>query len=331
MAKTPIQKSVWSGPKPVLEAAQIYIEEFVENAAMSFRPAPGPDGISPQEGSLEADQSPWLLEVYLEPTHSIDQLNEALEAFVTAQGFSWSDATLEGSDTVEDKDWVRYALDGLGTVTVGRFLLFGSHDKDKIPSNDEVIPIQIDANQAFGTGHHPTTFGCLTILSRFAGAPPKNPLDLGCGSGVLSIAAAKLWGCSVLGVDIDPTSVEIAKENAAINGVADLVRCSEADGPLHPVVTQAAPYDFVFANILAGPLMSFAPGLAKVIQPAGRMLLAGLMDEQEQAVTTAYEAEGFHLINRLPREVVDTDAPVVAPTNAPGQHPVWPILLFVKR
>lgn len=149
------------------------------------------------------------------------------------------------------------------------------------------------------------------MLSRFAGAPPETVLDLGCGSAVLAIAAAKLWDVEVLASDIDEKSVEIANENIALNGVEDLANAIAADGFSDPQIKVRAPYDFIFANILAGPLVDFAPAMANHLRPAGRVMLAGLMADQEAGVKDAYERAGFKLINRL-------------------DHKIWPVLLFVK-
>ena len=169
----------------------------------------------------------------------------------------------------------------------------------------------LDPGLSFGTGHHPTTAGWLTLLDRFAGFAPKKVLDLGCGSAVLAIAAAKIWKRQILATDIDADSVAIAAENVELNGAEDYVITLAADGFNHATITEAAPFDFVFANILAGPLAELAPGMAGHVAKNGRVMLAGLMTEQEKGVISAYEAAGFRLINRL-------------------DQPTWPVLLFVK-
>ncbi|MBI1394098.1 MAG: methyltransferase domain-containing protein [Alphaproteobacteria bacterium] len=324
MTDRPITKHSWAGPKPTLDAGQTFLSEFMDEAAVSFRPLPGPDGLAPVEGSPEADDGDWLLEYYAYSDIDIHGVEARLAAFLEALGLDWGVVRREGSETLPETNWVQYSLEGLGLVEVGRFVLYGTHDEGKAPSSDSIISIRIDANQAFGTGHHPTTFGCLSMLDRFAGAPPTRALDLGCGSGVLAIAAAKLWGIHIHGVDIDPTSVDIARENARLNGVRDLTSFDVADGPMHAAVLGVAPFDFVFANILAGPLVEFAPGMGEIMAAGGRVLLAGLMAEQENGVRDAYSAAGFKLINRLPPAT-----PVGDPAHPP-QHPVWPILLFVK-
>jgi len=207
---------------------------------------------------------------------------------------------------------VAHSLAGLGVVEAGRFVLYGIHDQDKVPDDESLIPIRIDANIAFGTGHHPTTAGCLTLLDRFSGFAPKSILDLGCGSAILSIAAAKLWTRSILATDIDADSIAIANVNAALNNVADNITAITANGFDHETITSTAPFDFVFANILAGPLKEFAPDMAKYVSKNGRVMLAGLMAEQEGSVIKAYNDAGFRLINRL-------------------DHETWPVLLFVRE
>jgi ribosomal protein L11 methyltransferase len=219
-----------------------------------------------------------------------------------------------GAPVVEelpDIDWAAHALAGLGVVRAGRFVVYGSHDADRLPGEPGDVAIRIDANQAFGTGHHPTTCGCLALLDRLAGIAPARILDLGTGSAVLAIAAAKIWDRPVLATDIDAVSVEIARENAALNGAADRVDVVLADGFAHERIRSAAPFDFVFANILAGPLIDFAPAMADAVANRGRVLLAGFLQDQENDVRAAYGAAGFRVINRL-------------------DHEAWPVLLFAR-
>ncbi|NWG93550.1 MAG: 50S ribosomal protein L11 methyltransferase, partial [Parvularculaceae bacterium] len=286
-------KAVFLGPQATLESAGRLLTEVL------YPPA---GAVSLTKDDDAREDAAWRLEAYFMERPRID----ALMALLAETGL--------GPPAVEelpDIDWVAHALDGLGIVEAGRFVLYGSHDADKLPDDAARIPILIEANQAFGTGHHPTTAGCLALLSRFAGAPPEAVLDLGCGSAVLAIAAAKLWDVEVLASDIDEKSVEIARANIAINGVADLVDAIVADGFADPRIRVRAPYDFVFANILAGPLVDFAPAMAVHVAPRGRAMLAGLMAGQEQDVRAAYEAAGFKLLNRL-------------------DHETWPVLLFVR-
>jgi len=291
----PTYKAIWTGAEAALENAGIFLTDVL------FPPA-NAVSLTKHDDTAADDKTAWKLEAYFTGRPDIESLSGLLaEAGV-------------GVPIVEelpDIDWVTHALEGLGVVEAGRFVLYGSHDAGKLDELEDRIAIRIDANQAFGTGHHPTTAGCLTLLDRFVGAPPESVFDLGCGSAVLAIAAAKLWDVEVLASDIDEKSVEIANENIALNEAGDLVNAIVADGFADPRIKVRAPYDFVFANILAGPLVEFAPAMAEHVRPAGRVMLAGLMSDQEAGVKAAYEAAGFKLINRL-------------------DHKTWPVLLFVK-
>lgn len=286
-------KITLAGGERLLEQASVLLTEVL------FPPA---GAVSLTKDDDARTDAPWRLDAYFEERPDA----AALSALVAGMGL--------GAPAIEelpDIDWVAHALEGLGVVEAGRFLLYGSHDADKLPEDDALIPIRIEANQAFGTGHHPTTAGCLTLLDRLAGIAPQSVFDLGCGSAVLAIAAAKLWDVEVIASDIDERSVEIARENIALNGAGELVTAIVADGFSDPRIRVRAPFDFVFANILAGPLVELAPAMAGHIAPRGRVMLAGLMAEQEQGVRAAYEAAGFRQLNRL-------------------DHAVWPVLLFVR-
>lgn len=156
---------------------------------------------------------------------------------------------------------------------------------------------------AFGTGHHGTTQGCLMALESLIqkGFVAKNAVDIGCGTAVLAMAAARVWPDTVLASDIDPVAVEVAEANVVANDLEGRVICLEATGFDHPDLTAAAPYDLVFANILKGPLIDLAPDMARVIAPGGKAILSGLLVEQEADVTAAYLANGFEVADSLHR------------------------------
>ena len=289
-------KITWSGERAALEKAGDALSELLWPPADAV-------SLAKDDATVEDGESAWKLEAYFKDKPDVNAIADAL-----APLGAFGDGALE---ELPDIDWVAHALEGLGVVRCGRFVLYGVHDADKLPNEAGDIPIRIDANQAFGTGHHPTTAGCLMLLDRFAGFAPKSILDLGCGSAVLAVAAAKVWGRNLLASDIDPTSVAIAAENAALNGVADKVTTLTAAGFDHPEIAAAAPFDFVFANILAGPLAELAPAMGAHVSKNGRVMLAGLMTEQQAVVKAAYAKAGFRLINRL-------------------DQPTWPVLLFVK-
>jgi ribosomal protein L11 methyltransferase len=291
----PTYKAIWTGTESALEELSVRLTD------MLFPPA-NAVSLTKNDDTLEDPDASWILEAYFTERPHDDAFAAILSGLT---------ATAPEIEDLPDIDWVAHALEGLGVVEAGRFILYGAHDEDKLQPLDGMIPVRIDANQAFGTGHHPTTAGCLTLLSRFAGFPPERIFDLGCGSAVLSIAAAKLWERNILASDIDERSVEIANENIKLNDVDDRVEAITADGFDHPDITNGAPFDFIFANILAGPLVELAPLMAKHLEPRGRVMLAGLMAAQEAGVTEAYLNQGFKLLNRL-------------------DHETWPVLLFVK-
>lgn len=186
-----------------------------------------------------------------------------------------------------DQDWVKASQQGLPPVRAGRFFVYGAHDAGAVPHG--VIPIRVEAGMAFGTGHHETTSLCLAALSdpscrREGARRPRSVLDLGCGSGVLAIAAAKLWRCKVLATDIDPTAIDVTRANARANAVAPFIRTAIADGMDHPLIRTRAPFDLILANILAGPLTRLAPAIATALMPGGVAILSGLLRNQENLV-----------------------------------------------
>ena len=186
-----------------------------------------------------------------------------------------------------DQDWIKLSQEGLPPVRAGRFFVYGAHDAGTVPHG--VIPMKIEAGLAFGTGHHETTALCLGVLSELARARRfTRVLDLGCGTGLLAIGAAKLWKRPVLASDIDPVAVEVTIENARANGVAPLVRAITADGLTNPILAGGAPYDLLIANILAGPLTQLAPGIIRSLAPGAVLLLSGLLRNQEALVTSFY-------------------------------------------
>jgi ribosomal protein L11 methyltransferase len=195
-------------------------------------------------------------------------------------------------------DWVAKVRRDLSPVEAGRFFVYGSHDADKLPEGR--VGLLIEASMAFGTGHHGTTLGCLRALDRLdlAGFEGRNVVDIGCGTAVLAMAAAKIWPEPVLASDIDAIAVEVAQVNMAANDLSDRVRCLEATGFDHPELQAAAPFDLVFANILMGPLIELAPEMGRVTAPGGYAILSGLLVEQAEKVLEAYVAAGFGLHHR---------------------------------
>ncbi|MFG6567538.1 50S ribosomal protein L11 methyltransferase [Sulfitobacter sp. 1A13679] len=197
-----------------------------------------------------------------------------------------------------ETDWVAHVRRELAPVEAGRFFVYGSHDADKVPEDCE--PLLIEAAMAFGTGHHGTTLGCLKALDRLAneGFHGKNVADIGCGTAVLAMAAARIWPETVLASDIDEVAVEVAQANVDANGLTGRVTCVEAAGFDHPALAEAAPFDLVFANILKGPLVALAPDMAAALQPGGYAILSGLLNEQAEEVIEVYARSGINLTHR---------------------------------
>jgi ribosomal protein L11 methyltransferase len=201
-------------------------------------------------------------------------------------------------DTIEAKDWVKASLEDLVPVPAGRFTVHGSHDRARVPANK--LAIEIEAALAFGTGHHGTTRGCLLLLDHvLKSMRPARVLDLGTGTGVLAIAAAKALHRAVLGSDIDAPSVRVARENAVLNGVGNRVHMIRATGFAAPHFAQAGPFDLVLANILANPLRQLAGPMARHLAPGAHVILSGLLTPQAPAVIAAYRARDLVPLRHL--------------------------------
>ena len=203
-------------------------------------------------------------------------------------------------ERIAAKDWVAESLVGLRPVAAGRFIVHGAHDRVGVPPNR--IGIEIEAALAFGTGHHGTTRGCLLALDRLCkslrgGKAAPRILDLGTGSGVLAIAAARALHARVLATDIDVAAVRVARANARLNRIGPLVTLATAVGVTAPAIHAQAPFDLVFANILLKPLQRLAAPLTKIVAPGGRIVVSGLLTAQANAALAAYHA--FHLERRI--------------------------------
>ena len=201
-------------------------------------------------------------------------------------------------DTVEARDWVKASLEDLVPVPAGRFVVHGQHDRARVPVNK--LAIEIEAALAFGTGHHGTTRGCLLLLDHVLKARrPRRVLDLGTGTGVLAIAAAKALQGAVLATDIDAPSVTVARENARLNETGHLVTTMRATGFAAPQFAQAGPFDLVLANILANPLRQLAGPMARHLAPSAFVILSGLLTHQAPGVIAAYRARGLVPLRHL--------------------------------
>ncbi|HTE35403.1 MAG TPA: 50S ribosomal protein L11 methyltransferase [Reyranella sp.] len=210
---------------------------------------------------------------------------------------------LAGSWTWEElpeKDWVAENQRSFRPFQVGPFWVHPSHVRDGMPAG--LLPIEIDAGMAFGTGTHATTRGCLEMLATLDSAETVKAVDVGCGSGILAIAMAKLWKRPVRGGDNDAEAVDVAIENAELNGVAPLCRFVTSIGLRAPELARQAPYDLIVANILAGPLVELSESFAPAVRPGGRVLLSGLLVEQAEMVLSSYVSCGFVFERRIDLE-----------------------------
>ena len=242
--------------------------------------------------AFEGTDTQWAVEVHFE-TPPDEAALRRLVATVTAAALTF--------DTIEPKDWVAASLADLKPVIAGRFTVHGAHDRTRVAANR--TGIEIEAALAFGTGHHGTTRGCLLALDRILkerGRRRLRVLDIGTGTGVLAIAAARALRAPVLASDIDAEAVRIARDNARLNGCAALVQCLHAAGLASTRFRARAPFDLVFANILLGPLARIARPMRRVLAPGARVVLSGLLAAQENAALAAYRPHGLKLVRRIP-------------------------------
>lgn len=251
------------------------------------RLTPEPTGVGVFE--LEDGSGLWEVGGYFEAAP--DEVGLALLASLhEAKGFVVSE--------LPETDWVAKVKRELTPVEAGRFFVYGSHDAEKVPEGAE--PLLIEASMAFGTGHHGTTLGCLRALDRMIGEgfEASKVLDLGCGTAVLAMAAARIWRATILASDIDEVAVEVAEANVAANGLTGQVQCLEAAGFDHPELGATAPYDLIFANILKGPLILLVHDVTSHLEAGGRLILSGILNEQADEVVEHYSRAGNSLTNR---------------------------------
>lgn len=249
---------------------------------------PEPTGV----GVFEVEDGSGTFEVGVYFIEAPDEIALALLAAV-------NDARPFAVSELPETDWVAHVRRELAPIRAGRFFLYGSHDADSVP--EDCVPLLIEAAMAFGTGHHGTTQGCLQALHDLdvRGFQGKNVVDIGCGTAVLAMGAAKIWPGVVLASDIDEVATDTAAANVNCNDLAgrvDIVTCAGFD---HETLRAKAPYDLILANILKGPLISLAPDMGASVTKDGYVILSGLLNEQAEDVKAAYVAEGFGLVDHL--------------------------------
>lgn len=237
----------------------------------------------------------WRLEAHFQAPPDRADWAARLGRIAAAEGLPPPDLEIA---ELPDVDWVAKSLEDLPPVRAGRIFVHGSHDRDHVPAG--VHALEIEAGRAFGTGQHETSLGCLLALDRLARRHRfRRIVDLGSGSGLLSLAAARLWRVPVLGGDIDAEAVRTARANARANGLGQLTRFVEADGLAHPLLRRRAPYDLVLANILAGPLVDLARDIRRLTSNGSFVVLSGLLARQERRVLSPYRSLGFVLRRRI--------------------------------
>jgi len=242
----------------------------------------------------------WCYSLYVD-TADVEEWKARIVSILGSDGFGLA---LQ-EEELGDIDWVSQTLDELAPVEAGHYFVHGSHDREA--ARTKRYAIEIDAGQAFGTGHHGTTAGCLDMLERVLKRSPRHgwpevAYDVGTGSGVLAIAMAKSRPASLLATDIDPVSTRVAKENAVLNGVGNAIHFETATGFSHPVFKSFGPADLIMANILAGPLAGLAPDLARHLSPGGAVILSGLLPHQEARIVATYRLQGLTFERRHIRD-----------------------------
>ncbi|MDX7953134.1 50S ribosomal protein L11 methyltransferase [Lichenihabitans sp. Uapishka_5] len=268
-------------------AADFVVEFFdpAETAAAAFEDEDAP-----------GEPKPWMLEVFFGRPPDEDFVRGLL-----AQSAGPDCAAAASFGSVAERDWVARSLEGLHAVRAGRFLVHGAHDRDRLRSND--LGLEIEAALAFGTGHHGTTRGCLLMLdAELKRRRPRRVLDLGTGTGVLAMAAARALRQPVRCGDIDRIAVDAAAGNARLNGVGPHVRPVVSVGARHGTLRAGAPYDLIFANILAKPLRLLAPSISAIAARGGVLILSGLLARDVPGILSSYAAQGFALRRRLELE-----------------------------
>lgn len=246
--------------------------------------------------AFEGDDGRWQVAVHFRDAP--DEAGLRAQVAVAAGEAAAAAITLE---QVAPADWVAQSLAGLKPVRAGRFLVHGAHDRAQVKAND--LGIEIEAALAFGTGHHGTTLGCLLALDRLAKQRrPRRILDIGTGSGVLAMAAAKRLRTAVIASDIDPLAVASARVNARNNRTAAQITFVRATGTRARTIAANGPYDLIFANILLAPLMRLAVPISRLAAPNARIVLSGLLRSHANAALAIYRAQGLALEWRIPRD-----------------------------
>jgi ribosomal protein L11 methyltransferase len=278
MAEIPLWQSRFLVPADAVEAFLAALDD--ELSVSAFEDSKRPDL--------------WAIELI----HRGEPDRQALLARLAPLAAPWRiklDLTISA---IPSTDWLYRTAESFPPQRIGRFWIYGSHVT--VPPPKGSVPIRLDAGQAFGSGEHDSTRGCLIALDRLAGRRRlKRVLDLGCGAGILAIAAAKCWSARVLAADNDPVAVAVAQDNAANNGVGTQVRCLVSDGYGNAVLRRTGPFDLILANILADPLRGMARQTARNLAPDGVAVLSGILDRQADAMVAGHRPWGLRLREQI--------------------------------
>jgi ribosomal protein L11 methyltransferase len=289
--KSQIHSGPKPGPKPTYVARLTADETAARRISSHLMEVLDPD--TAVCSAFEQPDKKWSVELHFAEKPDVTLLHSLI-----ADAASDALARRLVVEKVPARDWVKESLTGLAPVSAGRFLVHGAHDRARVPPNR--IGIEIEAATAFGTGHHGTTRGCLLALDLIGKRKrPQRILDLGTGTGVLAIGAAKMLRTPVVATDIDLGSVNAARDNARKNQVGTLILATHAAGLTAPRIHAHAPYDLVLANILLSPLQKLAAPLARSLSPGARVVLSGVLATQAAAATSTYRTQGLHLERRI--------------------------------
>ena len=259
------------------------------------------DAVEPFADAVNAfetayDSGTWTITAILKEDVDRTQLAQTIALAASAANIAEPELTFA---PVEDVDYVSAVQNNFPPFRIGKFFLHGSHYTLR-PGNGP-IRLLVDAGTAFGSGEHPTTQGCLAAMQDIARHTRiQTAIDIGCGSGILSLAAAKLWRAKIIAVDIDPEAARVTRANARLNGVQGLIRAGHGNGYRAPILARTSPADLIVCNIVANPLKRMAPALARNLKQGGYAILSGLLDHQLPGVLAAHRAQGLALVKRYP-------------------------------
>lgn len=245
-------------------------------------------------GYYELPNQDWGVEAYFSQSPDTEKFRDYLQSHLHSRILPKLNLS-----PVANLDWVTHVQKSLSPVRCGRFVCYGSYDRNNVFINR--FGIEINAGQAFGTSHHGTTRGCLKAIDSLAKKYSfKRILDIGTGTGILAIAVSKAWlAQAIVATDLDPLAVEVAKQNCHLNSLFSRIPVLQASGLKHPVIEQTRPFDLIMANILAGPLKRMACKVSKHLRSGGVVILSGILDSQSRRLEAHYRSYGFTLETRI--------------------------------